>query len=99
MNRQDQERVWAKRLRAHERSGKSVRQFCEEGGFSDATFYKWRQRLAAHADAGVHVELVELGGPQAAPFEISVGEVTVRVPAAFDDKALSRLLEVVRSGR
>ena len=96
MSQSETEREWEKRLRAFERSGKTVKEFCDAGGFSDASFYKWRQRLAGVAGASsVSVELVEVGASRESSLEIVVGEVVVRVPCGFDSEALGRVLDVL----
>jgi hypothetical protein len=41
--------LWQERLSSFEASGLSVKKFCEGGDFSVASFYQWRQRLAAQA--------------------------------------------------
>ena len=36
---------WAERIAAQGRSGMSVKQFCEEQGLTQCSFYAWRKRL------------------------------------------------------
>jgi len=36
---------WAERIAAQQRSGVSVKEFCEEQGVSQYSFYAWRKRL------------------------------------------------------
>ena len=36
---------WAERIAAQQRSGMSVRQFCQEQGLTEYSFYVWRKRL------------------------------------------------------
>jgi hypothetical protein len=39
------EREWRGRLRRHEKSGLTVRAFCEQEGVSEHRFFWWRRRL------------------------------------------------------
>lgn len=36
---------WAERIAAQQRSGMSVKQFCQERGLTECSFYAWRKRL------------------------------------------------------
>ena len=36
---------WAERIAAQRRSGMSVKQFCNEQGLTQCSFYAWRKRL------------------------------------------------------
>ena len=36
---------WAERIAAQQRSGISVKQFCQEQGLTEYSFYAWRKRL------------------------------------------------------
>jgi len=39
------ERAWRKRMREHERSGLTIRQFCQQEGLVDHQFSWWRSEL------------------------------------------------------
>jgi transposase-like protein len=43
------ERHWQRLIERHERSGQSVRAFCEKHGVNAWTFYSWRQELRQRA--------------------------------------------------
>ena len=36
---------WRERITEQERSGRSVKQFCQERGLAECSFYAWRKRL------------------------------------------------------
>ena len=40
------ERFWRRQVRLWQRSGQSVRAFCQDQGLSEASFYGWRHTLA-----------------------------------------------------
>ena len=42
----EKEGYWRKMLRRQGRSGLSVRQFCKDGGLSEASFFGWRREIA-----------------------------------------------------
>ena len=42
---EDREKYWRDRVAAHERSGLSVKQFCEQQKIIEQTLYVWRKRL------------------------------------------------------
>jgi transposase len=48
---------WRERIAQQGRSGMSVRQFCQERGLREYSFYLWRKRLRSHAP--VRFALVE----------------------------------------
>ncbi len=43
------ERTWRKRMREHERSGLTIRQFCQQEGLVDHQFSWWRSELKRRA--------------------------------------------------
>lgn len=98
---------WVQRLEKWKRSGLSMREFAEKERLRFRSLEWWSWRLRADAAVASSTALmptaakatfVELKAePVAAPqFEIvlSNGRV-VRVPSAFDDASLSRLLTIV----
>ena len=60
MKRTDLASVWQKRLEAFERSGLTVKQYCEAEGVGVSSFFKWRGRLAGD-EVRPQVEFVEVG--------------------------------------
>jgi transposase-like protein len=54
--------VWRERLAEQARSGLSVKQFCEEHGLTQCSFYAWRKRL--RQDGPVRFALVDRGAAQ-----------------------------------
>jgi hypothetical protein len=86
-------------MRAFERSGLTVPQFCERERVSTTTFYKWRERLTAHATSA-RVEFLEVGGgSDAGAVEVIAGGIVVRVRGDFDAATLNRVLDVLAARR
>jgi transposase-like protein len=107
------ETEWAERVRQAEASGLSIPAFAAKHRLSKSALYNWRRRLATQAAgsaeassspsaltalAFVRLEPVS-HQPVAEPIEVLLrnGRV-VRVPLAFGDDALARVLDVAERG-
>jgi transposase-like protein len=90
---------WRDRLAEQERSGLSVKQFCQQQGVTEYSFYAWRKRLR---NAGqVRFALVERGaqpaiGEFALELMLANGD-RLRIGAGVDAKTLGTVLEVLRA--
>jgi transposase-like protein len=96
------EQFWRRLLRLWQRSGLSVRAFCEQHDLAQPSFYAWRRTLAqrdAQAITFVPVEVLpEPLSPEseAAGLElVLVGGRVLRIGPAFDEATLRRLLAVL----
>jgi transposase len=92
---------WRERIAAQERSGVSVKQFCEEQGFTEPSFYFWRKRLQRQTP--MRFALVETGGTvresaaeAALELVLTTGE-RLRIGAGVDPAALRKVLEALRA--
>jgi len=95
------ERDWREWIAAQERSGISVKRFCEEQRLTEQSFYVWRKRLRKQQP--MRFALVETGGAgQERAMEstlelvLSTGE-RLRIGAGVDPVALRRVLEALRA--
>ena len=43
--RAEQREIWRQRIAQQEKSGDSIRRFCQQRGLSEPVFYYWRQRV------------------------------------------------------
>jgi transposase-like protein len=98
------EQFWSGIVRLWQRSGQTVRAFCDEQGVSEPSFYAWRRILAQrdrHAAAPAFVPLHITPAPATAPppsLEVVVGAGrVVRVPPGFDAATLRDLLAVLEA--
>ena len=101
------ETEWAERVRQAEASGLSIPAFAAKHQLSKSALYSWRHRLEASppqppsaATALAFVRLEPLAQQAAAePIEVLLrnGRV-VRVPLAFDEGVLARVLDVAERG-
>ena len=89
------EQLWAKRMRAFERSGLTRRAWCEQEGVPLSTLDYWRCRLRHSSSALVPVVVSDVAA-KVASMEISVAGVQLRVPTNIDADWLCRVLRGLR---
>lgn len=90
---------WRERLAEHGRSGLTVKQFCQERGITQWSFYAWRKRLREQGT--VRFALVERGRPEQAPASgleliLTTGE-RLRIGAGVDCATLRAVLDALRA--
>jgi hypothetical protein len=92
---------WRERIAEQERSGISVRRFCEEQGLTEQSFYLWRKRLQRQQP--LRFALVETGLARQQPatepgleLVLVTGE-RLRIGAGVDPVVLRRVLEALRA--
>ena len=90
------EKVWAKRMRAFERSGLSRRAWCAQEKVPLSTLDYWRRRLRQRGVASALVPVVVDVAPRAERIEIALGDVQLRLPSGVDADWLCRLLRGLR---
>lgn len=91
---------WRERLAEHGRSGLTVKQFCQERGITQWSFYSWRKRLREQGT--VRFALVERGRVGAEPTAeagleliLTTGE-RLRIGVGVDGATLRTVLEALR---
>ncbi len=92
--RVERREIWGQRIAQQEKSGESIRRFCQQRGLSEPVFYYWRQKVRTQSP--ITFALVETKGP-AAGAEIEVVLATgdrLRVPA--QQATLRMVLAVLR---
>jgi hypothetical protein len=94
------ERRWRRFLADQDRSGVSIRGFCEQHGLNEASFYSWRRELArrdALAPDAVPT-FVPLQVTASAAIEVMLPTgLVVRVPAGADSDFAVRLVTALRA--
>ena len=92
---------WRERLAEHERSGLTVKRFCEERGITQYSFYAWRKRLREQGP--VRFALVERGRVRAEPASapgleliLSTGE-RLRIGVGVDGATWRTVLDALRA--
>ena len=91
---------WRTRISAQERSGISVKQFCEQQGVTEQSFYYWRKRLQTTTSMRFALVEAELrrGTAEHAALELVLrtGE-RLRISAGVDAATLRQVLEALRA--
>ena len=95
------EAYWRERVAAHDRSGVSVKQFCEQQKITEQSFYVWRKRLRnqppmrfALVETGVaHAQVSAESGLE---LVLPTGE-RLRIGASVDPTTLRKVLEALRA--
>lgn len=92
---------WAERIAAQQRSGISVKQFCQDRGLTQHCFYAWRKRLQQQGP--VRFALVdrserrpERTAETSLELVLSTGE-RLRIGAGVDTATLRAVLAVLRA--
>ena len=96
--------VWAKHVAQWKSSGLTAAEFAQRHKVGEASLKWWSWKLGSSrkkADVTMSpLTFVEMtGAMQRDAIELVVGAIQVRVPADFDDAALSRLLDVLERRR
>ena len=90
---------WRDRLAEQARSGLSVKQFCQQQGLTEYSFYAWRKRL--RNGGPVRFALVDRGAPPVtAEFGLELVLVNgdrLRIGGGVDAKTLRTVLEFLRA--
>ncbi len=104
----EQRQFWQMVLETYKSSGLSVRQFCQQEGFSEASFYSWRKRLRTHQKTDTNKKpsqpepFIEVSMPPAKSggleLVLSSGH-TLRIPSDIDHEFLSGVLSVVKQAK
>jgi hypothetical protein len=106
----DKEQFWREVFERRERSGLSVRAFCDREGLAESTYYRWLAELHRCNAKGVTGSAPSIFAPvtvtestslsSSSSIEIVVGESwRVRVNSGFDASVLEAVLNVLESRR
>ena len=91
---------WRERLAEQQRSGLTVKQFCQERGITPWSFYAWRKRL--REEGTVRFALVERGRVRPEPggsgleLVLTTGE-RLHIGVGVDGATLRTVLEALRA--
>jgi len=92
---------WAERIAAQQRAGVSVKQFCNEQGLTEYSFYAWRKRL--QQTGPVRFALVDRSprreerATEAALELLLPSGARLRISAGVDAATLRTVLDVLRA--
>jgi hypothetical protein len=99
------ELYWRGMVERWQRSGQTIRAFCDARGLSEPSFYAWKRTIAERDQRQEAADMpaflpVRVAPSAASPtLEVVVGPGRViRVPSDFDADMLRRLLAVLQEG-
>jgi len=90
----EKEKFWRGKMRAYEKSGLTVRKFCERDGLREVQFYYWRRALKAEQKQSGFVELVpaaDLNAPAGVNLKID-DRISIVLERGFDSQTLKAAL-------
>ena len=99
--------MWEDRLKRWSKSGLTAGQFAAREGFTEGRLFYWRKKLAQLAQGDDAPRLVAVRVRQNEPtagrcspmLEVVIdGQLTVRVPAEFEERALARVVRALGGG-
>ena len=93
----EKEKFWRGKMGAYEKSGLTVREFCERDGLREVQFYYWRRAIKGEAKQSGFVELVRSSGSNGgAGVSIRIGEpISIVLERGFDGETLKAALAVM----
>ena len=65
LNQVDRQRLWSERVSACRSSGQTVRQWCQENGIAEKTYYYWQRKIFKAAGATAEPTFAALIPPEA----------------------------------
>jgi hypothetical protein len=88
---------WREVIRGHERSGMTIREYCEEQKISPASFYQWRRRLEGERSVMKFALVEPVPGPASGEIELrlATGEALL-IRAGAEAATLRMVLSVLR---
>jgi transposase len=97
----EREQFWRRLIRQHERSGDSIKAFCQSQGVSQPAYFAWRKKLALGKRTNTQPDFVAVQLAPNTPVPASGIEIVlnggrrVRVEPGFDQQLLSDVLRVL----
>ena len=100
----DQRQFWQMVLETFKSSGLSVRQFCQQEGLSEASFYAWRKKLIKTQLPVIKKEevkpepFIQVSIPSGPPVSLELALAsghTLRIPSGMDRTTLTHVLSAL----
>ena len=91
--------TWAMLIQESKTSGLTNKEFCEQRGISEKSFYYWQRKLRSHIIASSEPQLVPLDQPVISgdTLDIRFRGAELKVPASVDIDAVATLLRAIQS--
>ena len=91
--------TWAMLIQESKTSGLTNKEFCEQRGISEKSFYYWQRKLRAHIIESSEPQLVPLNQPISSEdiLDIRFRGAELKLPAGVDIEAVAVLLRSLQS--
>lgn len=91
--------TWAMLIQESKTSGLTNREFCEQRGISEKSFYYWQRKLRSHIMESSEPQLVSLDQPviSSNTLDIRFRSAELKLPANVDIDAVATLLRAIQS--
>ena len=85
------EEEWKQHFEQQAQSGLSHAGYCRREGIKDKQYFYWKRKFSGSKEAGSFVPVGKLSDC----LELCIGEVSIKVPAGFQQSELKRVLELL----
>ena len=91
--------TWAMLIQECNNSGLTKREFCQQRGISEKSFYYWLRKLRSHMAEATSPQLVQLEPPAISDdmLQIQYRGAELKLPASVDIDAVATLLRAIQS--
>lgn len=91
--------TWAMLIQESKTSGLTNKEFCEQRGISEKSFYYWQRKLRSHIIESSEPQLVPLDQPVISgdSLDIRFRGAELKLPANVDIDAVATLLRAIQS--
>ncbi len=89
--------TWAMLIHECNSSGLTKREFCQQRGISEKSFYYWLRKLRSHMAEAAGPQLVQLEPVQDDMLQIQYRGAELKLPAGVDIDAVATLLRSIQS--
>ena len=91
--------TWAMLIQESKTSGLTNKEFCEQRGISEKSFYYWQRKLRSHIIESSEPQLVPLDQPVISgdTLDIRFRGVELKLPANVDIDAVATLFRAIQS--
>ena len=91
--------TWAMLIQECNNSGLTKREFCQQRGISEKSFYYWLRKLRSHMTEAAGPQLVQLDSPVASEdmLQIQYRGAELKLPAGVDIDAVATLLRSLQA--
>ena len=101
LNQHQKHELWSQRVAACRSSGVPVRQWCQENGVAEKTYYYWQRRLFEAAKAAAEPDFVQLVVPEehrtGAAAVVSAGSLRIEILNGAEPSTLQAIFNSLPS--